>query len=447
LIMKKKIRIGSGAGFQQDRIDPAVELVEKGDIQYLVFECLAERTIATAQQSRRQDPSLGYDMLIEARMEAVLPMCCEKKIKIITNMGAANPVGGMRKVVEVAQKLGIRGMKIAAVTGDDVLETILKGDCIIEETGDKVSTLNKLISANVYLGAEPIVEALINGADVIITGRVADPAMYMAPLIYEFNWPMDNYDLLGKGILVGHLLECAGQVTGGYFAEPGYKDVPDLAHLGFPIAEVQEDGTAVITKVEGSGGKVTLDTCKEQLLYEIMDPSSYITPDVIADFTGVTLTQIGDDQVMVQGGCGRQKPAMLKVSVGYLDSFVGEGRFSYAGSGAVARGKLALEIVAERLKMSGIKYLETRFDLVGVNALHGPLSAVHENAYEVQIRVAARVTNILDALHTGAEVITLGTNGPAGGGGGSVNVWEVLAIVSTFIPRSLVNARVILEEI
>ena len=443
----KKIRIGSGAGFQGDRIDPAVELVEKGDIQYLVFECLAERTIAIAQKNRLKDPSLGYDTLLEARMEAVLRLCQEKRIKIITNMGAANPIGGMRKILEVAKKLGIAGMKFAAVTGDDVLETILKGDYIVEETGEKVSALHQPVSANAYLGAEPIVEALINGAEVIITGRVADPAMYAAPLIYEFNWPVDNYDLLGKGILVGHLLECAGQVTGGYFADPGYKEVSDLARLGFPIAEVQEDGTAVITKVAGSGGKVTLTTCKEQLLYEIMDPSSYLTPDVIADFTAVTLTQIGDDQVLVQGGRGRQKPAMLKVSVGYLDSYIGEGRFTYAGSGAVARGKLALEIVAERLKMSGIEYLETRFDLIGVNALHGPLPAVHENAYEVQIRVAGRVSTMTNALRTGLEVVTLGTNGPAGGGGGSMNAWEVLGIVSTFIPRSAVNTQVHYEEI
>jgi hypothetical protein len=442
----KKIRIGSGAGFQGDRIDPAVELVEKGDIQYLVFECLAERTIAIAQKNRLKDPSLGYDTLLEARMEAVLRLCREKRIKIITNMGAANPIGGMRKILEVAKRMGIAGMKFAAVTGDDVLETIFKGDYIVEETGEKVSALHQPVSANAYLGAEPIVEALVNGAEVIITGRVADPAMYAAPLIYEFNWPLDNYDLLGKGILVGHLLECAGQVTGGYFADPGYKEVSDLARLGFPIAEVQEDGTAVITKVAGSGGKVNLSTCKEQLLYEIMDPSSYLTPDVTADFTAVTLTQIGDDQVLVQGGRGRPKPAMLKVSVGYLDSYIGEGRFTYAGSGAAARGKLALEIVAERLKMSGIQYLETRFDLIGVNALHGPLPAVHENAYEVQIRVAGRVSNMTDALRIGLEVITLGTNGPAGGGGGSMNAWEVLGIVSTFIPRSAVNTQVHYEE-
>ena len=235
----KKIRLGSGAGFQGDRIDPAVELVEKGDIQYLVFECLAERTIAIAQKNRLKDPSLGYDTLLEARMEAVLLLCREKRIKIITNMGAANPIGGMRKILEVAKRLGIAGMKFAAVTGDDVLETILKGDYSVEETGEKVSALHQPVSANAYLGAEPMVEALVNGAEVIITGRVADPAMYAAPLIYEFNWSMDNYDLLGKGILVGHLLECAGQVTGGYFADPGYKDVPDLARLGFPIAEVQ----------------------------------------------------------------------------------------------------------------------------------------------------------------------------------------------------------------
>ncbi len=442
-----KIRIGSGAGFQGDRLDPAIELAEKGDIQYLVFECLAERTIAIAQQNRLQNPDQGYDSLLALRMEAVLQQCRKKGIKIITNMGAANPLGGMCKIIEVAKKMNLTGMKIAAVTGDDVLETVLIENCIIEETGCKVSSLQHPVSANAYLGAESIVEALRNGADVIITGRVADPAMYLAPMIHEYHWPMDSYGLLGKGIVVGHLLECAGQVTGGYFADPGYKEVPDLAHLGFPIAEVQEDGTAVITKVAGSGGKITLATCKEQLLYEILDPSSYLTPDVTADFSTVTLTQIGDDQVLVQGGCGKEKPSTLKVSVGYLDGFIVDGRFGYAGLGAVARGKLALEIVAQRIKMSGITCMETRFDLIGVNALNSLVSVPDENTNEVQIRVAVRVVNRLDAMQVGLEIGALGTNGPAGGGGGSMNVREVLGIVSTHIPRSVVTTQVHYEEI
>ena len=348
----KKIRIGSGAGYSGDRIEPAVELAEKGNIQYLVFECLAERTIAIAQQAKMKDPKAGYDALLVARMEACLPVCRKKGVKIITNMGAANPAAGAEKVKEVASQLGIKGLKIAYVTGDDVLEVIRKGDYLIEETGEKSSSLkDKIVSANAYLGAQCVVDALEAGADVVITGRVADPAIFIAPAIYEFGWDTNNWDLMGQAIVMGHLLECAGQITGGYFPDPGYKDVPNPGRLGFPIAEVQEDGTFVVTKVPGSGGMVTLATCKEQFLYEIHDPSSYITPDVVADYTGVQMTEVGKDQVQVVGGKGRPRTDTLKVSIGYVDGYIGEGQISYGGPGAVARGKLALEIVAERLKL------------------------------------------------------------------------------------------------
>ncbi|MBP2661236.1 MAG: hypothetical protein H6Q69_4268, partial [Firmicutes bacterium] len=251
----RTIRIGSGAGYSGDRVEPAVELVEKGDIQYLIFECLAERTIAIAQQAKMKDPNAGYDGLLTQRMEAVLLRCKEKGIKIITNMGAANPIAGAQKIKEIAQQLGISGLKIAAVTGDDVVDVVRGGDYTILETGEKLSTIkDNIVSANAYLGTRPIVEALRGGADVIITGRVADPALFMAPLLYEFNWSEENWDIMGQGTVTGHLLECAGQITGGYFADPGYKDVQGLARLGFPIAQVQEDGTFVITKVPGSGG-------------------------------------------------------------------------------------------------------------------------------------------------------------------------------------------------
>ena len=352
----KTVRIGSGAGYSGDRIEPAVELAQKGDIQYLSFECLAERTIAIAQQAKMKDPNQGYDPLLVLRMEAVLAICKEKGIKIITNMGAANPQAGAKKIKEFAKNLGISGLKIVAVTGDDVLESVQNGDYDIMETGEKVATIkDKLVSANAYLGAEPIVKALEGGADVIITGRVADPAIFMAPVIYEFGWDMDDWNLLGQGTVLGHLLECGGQVTGGYFADPGYKDVANLARLGFPIAEVAADGTFVVTKVQGSGGQVTLDTCKEQLMYEIHDPTKYLTPDVVADFSGVQFTQVAKDCVEVKGAKGTAKTPYLKTSLGYVDSYIGEGQIGYAGPGAVARGQLALDIVAERLKLNGVQ--------------------------------------------------------------------------------------------
>ncbi|HOX00269.1 MAG TPA: DUF1446 domain-containing protein, partial [Deltaproteobacteria bacterium] len=248
----KTIRIGCGAGYSGDRIEPAAELAEKGGIGYLVFECLAERTIAIAQQARMKDPRAGYDALLEARMAACLPVCRNNRVKIVTNMGAANPAAGAEKVRDVATRLGIRGLKIAVVTGDDVLGLIRELDPVILETGLRAAGLGeRLVSANAYLGAGPIAEALHNGADVVVTGRVADPSLFLAPLLVEFGWRDDEWDLLGQGTVMGHLLECAGQVTGGYFADPGYKDVPGLARLGFPIAEVREDGVFVVTKVPG----------------------------------------------------------------------------------------------------------------------------------------------------------------------------------------------------
>jgi hypothetical protein len=437
----KTVRIGSGAGYSGDRIEPAVELAEKGDIRYLVFECLAERTIAIAQQAKLKDPTKGYDPLLDERMRAVLAICRRNGVKIITNMGAANPAAGAAQVRAVARAAGLTGLKIAAVSGDDVFETLKSGPYSLMETGEPVSSLaNSLVSANAYLGAGPIAEALARGADVVITGRVADPALFLAPLIHEFGWAMDDWTRLGRGTVVGHLLECAGQVTGGYFADPGLKDIPGLARLGFPLAEVGEDGNAVITKVAGSGGQVTQRTCKEQLLYEIHDPAAYLTPDVVADFTGVTFAEAGPDRVRVEGGNGKPRPETLKVSVGSIDGYVGEGQISYAGPGAVARGRLALEIVAERLKLTGVETSELRFDLIGVDAIHGAIrSAGHADPYEVRVRVIGRTDSMTEAVRIGNEVETLYTNGPAGGGGAVKSAKQVIAMRSALLPRSLVT--------
>jgi hypothetical protein len=436
----KTIRIGSGAGYSGDRIEPAIELAEKGNIQYLALECLAERTIAIDQQAKLKDPSVGFDPLLEERMEALLPVCSKNGVKIITNMGAANPPAAALKTKEIAQKIGIKGLKITAVGGDDVLNVIRNQDYVIQETAGKLSALkDKLVSANAYLGVEPMIEALKNGADVILTGRVADPSLFLAPLIHEFHWALNDWNTLGQGTVIGHLLECAGQVTGGYFADPGYKDVPGLGRLGFPIAEVQENGSVIITKVSGSGGMVTLDTCKEQLLYEIHDPAAYLTPDVVADFTGVQMSQIGPDQVQVKGGKGRPRTDSFKASIGYVDGFIGEGQISYAGPGAVARGQLGLDIVAERLKLTGVQYQEIKFDLIGVGALHGAKLGAGHDPYEVRARVAARTQTMKEAVRIGNEVETLLTNGPAGGGGSFKTAKQVIAMVSVLVPRSLVK--------
>jgi hypothetical protein len=440
----RTIRIGSGAGYSGDRIEPAVELAEKGDIQYLVFECLGERTVALAQQARLKDPEHGYDPLLDERMRAVLPVCAAKGIKVVTNMGAANPLAAARKTVAIAKSMGLSALKVVAVIGDDVLDACKHDDLSIMEFDGTIGQLgNRLISANAYLGAGPIVEALSGGADVVITGRASDPALFLAPIIHAFGWAMDDWNLLGKGIVAGHLLECAGQVTGGYFADPAFKDVADLARLGFPIGEVGEDGSLVITKVEGSGGAVTAQTCKEQLLYEVHDPVRYIQPDVIADFSQVTVEEIGKDRVRISGGRGSERPPTLKVSVGYVDSFIGEGQISYAGPGALARGKLALDIVRERLKLTGVAVSELRFDLIGVDSLHGTqVSARANEPYEVRVRVTGRTENLREAIRIGNEVETLYTNGPAGGGGAFKSARDVVAVASVLLPRELAKPHV-----
>jgi hypothetical protein len=440
----RTVRIGAGAGFSGDRIEPAVELAEKGGLDYLVFECLAERTIALAQQARMKDPAAGYDPLLEDRMRAVLRPCRAKEVRIITNMGAANPVAAARKVAEIARELGIRGLRVAAVLGDDVLDVVRGGDWPLDELGQPVSDLgNRLLSTNAYLGAGPIVEALAGGADVVVTGRAADPAMFLAPQVHALGWSMSDWARLGRGTVVGHLLECAGQVTGGYFADPGYKDVADLARLGFPLAEVAEDGTAVITKVPGSGGRVTEATCKEQLLYEVHDPARYLQPDVVADFSAVSATEVGPDRVQVEGGDGQPRTGTLKVSVGYLDGYIGEGQISYAGPGAVARGRLALAIVAERMKLTGLACREVRYDLIGVDSILGlALSEAGPEPTEVRVRVAGRTDSLADAIRLGNEVESLYLNGPASGGGAVKSAREVVAIASTLLPEELVRPSV-----
>jgi hypothetical protein len=440
----RTIRIGSGAGYSGDRIEPAVELAEKGEIQYLVFECLGERTVALAQQARMKDPEGGYDPLLEERMRAVLPVCAAKGIKIVTNMGAANPAAAARKTAEIARSLGLSALKIAAIIGDDVLDVCKERDLPVMEFDGTIKQFgNRLLSANAYLGAEPMAEALSGGADVVITGRASDPALFLAPMVHAFGWAMDDWNLLGQGTVAGHLLECAGQITGGYFADPPYKDIPDLARLGFPIGEVGEDGSLVITKVAGSGGAVTAQTCKEQLLYEVHDPTRYLQPDVTADFSQVRVEEIGKDRVRVSGGRGSQRTGTLKVSVGYVDGFIGEGQISYAGPGALARGKLALEIVRERLKLTGVAASELRFDLIGVDSLHGAQVSAHANEpYEVRVRVAGRTDNWREAVRIGNEVETLYTNGPAAGGGAFKSARDVVAVASVLLPRELATPQV-----
>jgi hypothetical protein len=439
--MKDKIRIGCGAGFSGDRLEPAVILAEKGKLDYLVLECLAERTIALAQKRKMQDASKGYDPLLERRIESLLPILTQKKVRLITNMGAANPIAAAQVICQIATRLNI-SVTVAALTGDDVFSQ-LTGEEKALETDKPLNASGQLISANAYLGIDALLPALATGADIIITGRVADPSLFVAPLVHEFGWSTDEYENIGQGTVIGHLLECAGQLTGGYFADPGKKDIPDFAHLGHPFADVSPDGTALFSKVEGTGGILSLATAKEQLLYEVMDPSQYITPDVVADFTGVYLQQVEKNKIKAWGGRGTAKPAMLKVSVGYAAGFVGEGEISYAGSNALGRAQLAGQVIEQRLAAS---FSDLRIDYIGSTSVHRKTFGQPAEPYEVRLRVAGKAATAAQAAIIGEEVEALYTNGPAGGGGARKYVHEVVGIVSTLIPREKVNATVTLVK-
>jgi hypothetical protein len=415
-----------------------VILAAQGELDYLALECLAERTIALAQLRRLADPAAGFDPLLEQRIGSLLPIALRNKVRIITNMGAANPLAAGRRVVALAKQLGVAAT-VAVVTGDDVHHLIDPAMKTMEARGAALAEYGELLSANAYLGAEAILPALATGADVIITGRVADPSLFVAPLVHEFGWRLDDWPRLGRATVIGHLLECAGQVTGGYFAEPGVKEVPGLAHLGFPWCDVDAEGNGVLGKVAGTGGLITLRTAKEQLLYEVTDPGGYVTPDVVADFTSVGMKEAGADRVAVHGASGRPRTPTYKVSVGYRAGFVGEGECSYAGMHALERARLAGDVVRERLRDD---LPDLRVDIIGVDAAHRSAFDHPHAPYEARVRVAARTKTRQLAERVGMEMWALGTNGPAGGGGFRGEVHERIGIVSTLLDRSRVKPAV-----
>jgi hypothetical protein len=444
----RTVRLGAGAGFAGDRVDPAAELARSAELDYLVFEVLGERTIAAANAQRLSGTGHGYDPLLRRRLEATLPDCRRHGTAIVTNGGAADPVAAGTLAVDIAREHGLTGTRVAAVSGDDVLDAVRRADPVLWETGRPLSSeTEELVSANAYLGAAPVVEALAGGADVVIAGRLADPALYLGPLVHEHGWDLDgDPTLLGQGTVVGHLLECAGQLTGGYFADPVTKPVPGLDRLGFPFADVAEDGEAVFSKLPGSGGLLDTRTVTEQLLYEVGDPSAYITPDVVADFSGVTLHQLGTDRVRVAGGAGAVRPEELKVTLGFRGGWLGEGQISYAGPRALGRAELAADIVRTRLaEVHGLDPESVLVELIGAGAAFRGLAEAGDPV-EVRLRVAARVPDRIAAEAVGWEVESLYTNGPAAGGGARRHVQEVLAIRSCTLPRALVHPTVSIEE-
>lgn len=436
------VRVGCGAGFSSDRLDPAVDLAARGRLDYLIFECIGERTLAFGHRDRRAQPDKGYNPYLERRLRAVLPHCRQAGTRIVTNMGVANPMGAAERAVAVARELGLKGLKVAAVEGDDVTAAI-GPDTAFPEFGMRVKDVGRaLIGANAYLGADAILPALEAGADVVITGRVADPSLVVAPLRHSFGWAEDDWLALGRGTLVGHLLECGAQVTGGYFADPGYKDVPDLAHVGYPIAEIADDGSCVIGKPAGTGGLVDVRTVKEQLLYEVHDPAAYLTPDVVADLTAAEVVQVGPDRVRLSGVRGHPRPARLKVNVCFENGWLAEGEISYAGPRAEARARLAADILRRRLDGLG----PLRFDLVGVASVFadddGRWWDSHPagDARDVRLRVALNHAQREAAEVLVREVTALYTCGPAGGGGVRTALRPRLGIASCLVPREAVPA-------
>lgn len=442
------LRIGAGSAWWGDRVEPARLNAEKGDLDYLCFETMAEATVSAAQVRKRRDPSFeGYDTYLDDRMRAVLPGCVRRGTKIVTNQGWINPVGAAERIATHLDGLGAKGIKIAAVTGSLITDRVTSLAKTILENGAPVATLSEtLISAEAYLGAEPIVEALRGGAQIVVTGRVADPSLFLAPMIHEFGWSENDVAKLGQGTGIGHLMECGAQVTGGYFSDPGFKDVPDPWDLAFPIAEVEPDGSAVIAKVSGSGGAINLMTVKEQLLYEVHDPANYITPDIVADFTTATLEQIGDNRVRVSGIGGKPRTPTLKVSMGCTEGFIGEDMFFYAGPGALRRAKLAKTILEERFKIVDLKADDVRVDFVGLNAIHGEATpADAPEPYEVAVRVAARTKTREEALKIGREIDGMAVSGVAMTGKRVPHqdrTREIIGIWSTLVPREAVPYQI-----
>lgn len=428
--MPDPVRLGSGAGFAGDRIDSAVDLVRGGNLNDLVLECLAERTIALAQARKSADPSQGYDLHAEERFRALLPETIPRQVRILSNLGAANPSAAGRLAITVAEELGLT-CRVAVVTGDDVLDLIDQEAPALED-GKPLASHGQIVSANAYLGADSLLPGLAAGADVVVTGRVADPSLFVAALIDRFGWDPADESKMAAATLAGHLLECGTQVSGGYFADPGFKEVPGLAELGLPFADISADGTMVIGKVDGTGGLIDHRTVREQLLYELGNPGAYITPDVTLDVYSVAVRDIGPDRAHVSGAIGRRRPDQLKVSVGYRAGFRSEAEISYAGLGCVDRARLAGEIAAQRIRRAGI---DPRIDVIG--------TLDHPNTMadgECRLRVAAMTDSADHARHVNHEVEALYLNGPAGGGGVRTAVTDVIGILSTFIDRTAVTS-------
>ena len=435
------IVVGCGAGFSADRLDPACALAESGRIACLVLECLGERTLAHGHRDRMADPAAGFNRYLVPRLRALLPICRRNGTRIITNMGAANPKAAAETARATARELGITGLGIAYIEGDDVTAMLSK-DTVLPELGRTLGEVAlSVVGANAYLGVEHMLPALATDAEVIITGRVADPSLFMAPIVHGFGWELDDWDRLARGTLAGHLLECGMQVTGGYFADPPFKPVPDLAYCGYPMAEIGADGAVVVTKLAEAGGCVNARTVKEQLLYEVHDPTGYLTPDVTADFSGARIEEIGPDRVRVTGIRGRARPESLKVTVGFDGGFQGEAGIGYAGPGAQGRAELAREVLMERIANLHQCRGRLRIDLIGMNSLHATAIERATDTQDVRVHVAFAALERAEVETVMWEVESLLCCGPAGGGGFRGQIVPKVVTHSAFVARDLIEVR------
>ncbi len=451
-----KVYIGCGAGFAGDRFDAAVPIVRtladvKGE-RFLIYEVLAERTLAIAQRLRRENPDQGYSPFLDTYLPLVLADCHRHGIRIVTNMGAANPVGAARRVHALARELGIRGLKVSAVTGDDLLVSMSDAEIRREPIIEGIPLDDRaIVAANAYLGAVPVADALATGAHVVLVGRTTDAALSLGPLTHVHGWKANELDLLAQGTVCGHLLECGAQVSGAYFPDPGFKDVPDFDRVGFPIAEVEADGSLVITKPASTGGLVSRATVIEQLLYEVHDPHNYLTPDVILDLGEVGVEEIGPNRVTVRGARGKPPPTTLKATVCVDAGWLGEGEISYAGPNALARAELAASVVRARCRAIGIAD-PVRVEVLGTEAIFDSNSAARRPRLaqradgEYRVRAAVRSTKRKVAQQVSDEVLSLYCSGPAGGAGVRQHISPQVSTASILIDRARVRARVVMVE-
>ena len=436
--------VGCAAGGSGDRVDAArpivAAMVKAGKRGVLIFENLAERTLAFAQLAKRANPDAGYEPLLDEEVRPVLADCMRHGIAIVSNFGGANPRGAAAHILRVAEELALPRPRIAVIEGDDLSDP--RGQALLRPFLPSESAGRHFVSANVYQGAFEIADALKAGAQIVVTGRVADPSLTLGPAIAHFNWARDDWDRLAGATMAGHLLECGAQVTGGYFADPGFKEVPDIADLGYPIAEIAADGSCIITKPPGTGGLVDVRNVKEQLLYELHDPAAYLTPDVVADISAVDLHHAGPDRVRMTGVRGHPRPATLKALAYFEGGWLGEAEISYAGPNALKRAKLAMDIVAKRM---GPEF-HIRFDLIGSCSILGDdagqmRSAIASGGLEdVRLRAAGKHESQAEIERLLREVYSLWLCGPAGGGGVRTARRQRLSNVACLVPRELVPA-------